>query len=170
MEKSLVLQNFVGIPIPLFFIGVFTLFPPYFYLEPPLNFRPTYKLDVGTDNTYDTGPKNRIPAWTDRILYVEAACLQCLAYNADFSINTSDHKPVYATFAVDVEMNDSEKRPPQQHQTQLKPSTTMSSSFFASNNRIAADTNDSGNANNILMEPPLSHPPFSSESQVCRIM
>ena len=38
------------------------------YSEGPLNFRPTYKFDTGTD-TYDTSSKQRVPAWTDRILY-----------------------------------------------------------------------------------------------------
>ena len=38
------------------------------YMEGPLNFKPTYKFDKGSD-TYDTGPKQRIPSWTDRILY-----------------------------------------------------------------------------------------------------
>jgi hypothetical protein len=71
------------------------------YVEAPLNFRPTYKLDIGTD-MYDTGSKKRIPAWTDRILYVPNG-LNCLAYNADFSLQTSDHRPVYASFAVKID-------------------------------------------------------------------
>lgn len=33
------------------------------YQEGPILFRPTYKYDLGTD-TYDTGEKMRIPAWT----------------------------------------------------------------------------------------------------------
>ena len=36
--------------------------------EGPCNFRPTYRLDHGTDE-YDTSKKQRIPSWTDRILY-----------------------------------------------------------------------------------------------------
>ena len=38
------------------------------FREGPLNFPPTYKLDAGTDD-YDTSVKQRIPSWTDRILY-----------------------------------------------------------------------------------------------------
>jgi hypothetical protein len=73
------------------------------FTEPPLHFRPTYKLDVGSVEQYDTGSKRRIPAWTDRILFVARPDhLQCIAYNADTSITTSDHKPVYASFVVQV--------------------------------------------------------------------
>ncbi|CAM9278399.1 unnamed protein product, partial [Choristocarpus tenellus] len=38
------------------------------YHEGPLNFRPTYKFDRGTD-VYDTSSKHRVPAWTDRVLF-----------------------------------------------------------------------------------------------------
>eukprot|EP01033_Poteriospumella_lacustris_P000216 gene216-144_t len=46
------------------------------FVEPPLHFRPTYKFDRGTD-IYDS-------------------------YNSDMSISTSDHKPVYASFLVNL--------------------------------------------------------------------
>jgi hypothetical protein len=73
-------------------------------IEGPLHFKPTYKLDRDSDD-YDTGPKRRIPAWTDRILYVDRG-LQCLAYNADMSLRTSDHRPVYASFKLEIELYD----------------------------------------------------------------
>lgn len=37
------------------------------YSEGPLLFRPTYKYDNNSDE-YDTSEKQRVPAWTDRIL------------------------------------------------------------------------------------------------------
>lgn len=74
------------------------------FTEPPLNFRPTYKMDVGTVDRYDTGPKHRIPAWADRILYVHnPQAINCIAYNSDPSITTSDHKPIYASFVVELD-------------------------------------------------------------------
>jgi endonuclease/exonuclease/phosphatase family metal-dependent hydrolase len=74
------------------------------YLEPPLNFKPTYKLEIDSDE-YDTSKKRRIPSWTDRVLYAPKG-LECVAYNADFSIRTSDHRPVYASFVAAVDIPD----------------------------------------------------------------
>eukprot|EP00606_Chrysophyceae_sp_TOSAG23-5_P000802 GSChrysophyteH2.ASY1.ANO1.1608.1 assembled CDS len=82
------------------------------YTEGPLNFKPTYKFDFGS-NVYDSDKKQRIPSWTDRVLYVpacEGACvcvyvpdgLTCTAYNSDTTLKTSDHRPVYASFKVEV--------------------------------------------------------------------
>ena len=38
------------------------------FKEHPIQFRPTYKYDPGTDN-FDTSSKQRIPSYTDRIVY-----------------------------------------------------------------------------------------------------
>ena len=51
--------------------------------EAPLCFPPTFKFDRGTD-VYDTSAKQRVPSWTDRILFktkVEGA-IQCLCYTS----------------------------------------------------------------------------------------
>lgn len=76
----------------------------YLLLEPPLNFRPTYKLDTNSDE-YDTGSKKRIPAWTDRVLYVKSEGFRCTAYDSDPSLRTSDHRPVFASFISVIELN-----------------------------------------------------------------
>ncbi|XP_072921870.1 inositol polyphosphate 5-phosphatase K isoform X3 [Hemitrygon akajei] len=95
------------------------------FQEGPLNFRPTYKYDVGT-NTFDTSSKKRKPAWTDRILWrVKVSdCYDSLqhsplsarnnspasksshievfqhAYRSHMEYLISDHKPVTAIFCL----------------------------------------------------------------------
>ena len=71
------------------------------FTEAPLNFFPTYKYDIGSDN-YDTGHKNRPPAWTDRILCIDRG-LDCLEYCSEDTIRSSDHRPIYATFLACIE-------------------------------------------------------------------
>ena len=70
------------------------------FAEGPLNFKPTYKFDKGTD-TYDSSKKKRIPSWTDRILWKQTAdpdAIKVLSYASANDIKTSDHRPVYGTF------------------------------------------------------------------------
>ncbi|OHW95657.1 domain and endonuclease exonuclease phosphatase [Colletotrichum incanum] len=74
-----------------------------FYSEARINFLPTYKFDLGTDE-YDTSEKARIPAWTDRILR-KGANLRQLAYNSA-PLKFSDHRPVYAVFQCNVSIVD----------------------------------------------------------------
>lgn len=77
------------------------------YTEGEIKFAPTYKYDVGTD-TYDTGEKQRAPAYCDRVLW-KGKLIEQLEYNGVMEIRESDHKPVYAIFRVKIKTRDDEK-------------------------------------------------------------
>ncbi|KAI0750962.1 inositol polyphosphate phosphatase [Daedaleopsis nitida] len=77
------------------------------FQEGPLLFRPTYKYDLNSD-TYDTGEKMRIPAWTDRILF-KGNNLDLAVYSRA-ELRCSDHRPVFALFRADVRIIDHAKR------------------------------------------------------------
>lgn len=91
------------------------------FREAPITFPPTYKYDPGSQQ-FDTSSKQRVPAYTDRILYKAKSMtpistsafsglrrissvpvtsgLKCLAYNSVQSVCTSDHKPVWGLFSA----------------------------------------------------------------------
>jgi hypothetical protein len=69
--------------------------------EGPLTFHPSYKFDKDSD-MYDTSSKQRVPAWTDRILYSASPSIKLLSYASINDIKTSDHRPVYASLECDV--------------------------------------------------------------------
>lgn len=78
------------------------------FQEGPLHFRPTYKFDKHS-NVYDSSSKQRIPSWTDRILFLsneKAADIEILSYRSQMSFQTSDHRPVGATFQVSFRANE----------------------------------------------------------------
>lgn len=82
-----------------------------FFDEMEIKFNPTYKFDKGTD-TYDTSEKQRIPAWTDRILTYNKnkEVIQQLKYNSIPSYVFSDHKPVYGIFLAHLDLIDEAKK------------------------------------------------------------
>lgn len=73
-------------------------------------FLPTYKFQIGSKDVYDSD--NRIPAWTDRILYRTfpepyrlvdtnfSPKIEQLFYDALTETNSSDHKPITSMFKV----------------------------------------------------------------------
>ncbi|KAG5419512.1 INP53 [Candida metapsilosis] len=81
--------------------------------EGAVKFYPTYKFDKGTSN-YDSSEKERVPSWTDRVLYLSLRKkrndLKQLNYNSVMDVYLSDHKPVYSTFEVKVEFIDKIKK------------------------------------------------------------
>lgn len=91
-------------------VGAFGVFK-----EGEVGFLPTYKFDTGT-NEYDSSEKQRVPSWTDRILYVEPFKkrnkngIKQLNYNSVMDVMVSDHKPVYSTFECLVKFIDRTKK------------------------------------------------------------
>ncbi|XP_068945786.1 inositol polyphosphate 5-phosphatase K isoform X3 [Petaurus breviceps papuanus] len=87
------------------------------FQEGPLLFQPTYKFDVNSEN-YDSSEKRRKPAWTDRILWrlkrelvnnpVDSGecehffSLTLKNYEGHMKYKISDHKPVTATFELEL--------------------------------------------------------------------
>ena len=69
------------------------------FYEGRINFMPTYKFHDGTDD-YDY--EERVPGWTDRILYRANNLndvIQC-KYSSISDVKTSDHKPVFSIFKI----------------------------------------------------------------------
>lgn len=77
------------------------------YQEGDITFLPTYKYDNGTD-VYDTSEKQRIPGWTDRILF-KGQQLKQLQYSRA-QLYTSDHRPVLALFEANIVTLDHEAK------------------------------------------------------------
>ncbi|ERN17610.1 type IV inositol polyphosphate 5-phosphatase 11 isoform X2 [Amborella trichopoda] len=79
------------------------------FCEGALKFKPTYKYNVGTSN-YDTSYKERVPSWTDRILFkIESFAnisVTLHSYESIDSIKGSDHKPVRAHLCLKVNNGD----------------------------------------------------------------
>ena len=70
------------------------------FKEGDIKFNPTYKYDVGQHN-FDSSRKQRIPSWTDRILYIDDGNrVKLVEYQSVPGVSMSDHKPVYAIFDV----------------------------------------------------------------------
>eukprot|EP01052_Picozoa_sp_SAG31_P029151 SAG31_NODE_2875_length_4971_cov_2.727011_4_plen_332_part_00 len=99
--------------------------------EPPIGFPPTFKFDVGPLGGYDTSPKQRKPAWCDRILVGPATVpagagwlsnsakpasdgwpvptCRPVSYRSSPLLVSSDHKPVTAVFNLQFPCSDSLK-------------------------------------------------------------
>ncbi|XP_075704100.1 phosphatidylinositol polyphosphate 5-phosphatase type IV-like isoform X2 [Rhinoderma darwinii] len=71
------------------------------FKEHTIEFLPTYKFDIGTD-TYDTSEKQRIPSYTDRVLFKSQyeGDVRVLRYDSCPVLKTSDHRPVFGIFEV----------------------------------------------------------------------
>mmetsp|Transcript_42494 Transcript_42494/g.117618 ORF Transcript_42494/g.117618 Transcript_42494/m.117618 type:complete len:403 (-) Transcript_42494:212-1420(-) len=76
--------------------------------EGDITFRPTYKFDSKQRHLYDQSEKQRVPAYTDRVLFRAAdaappGAVRLLQYSSSPELTTSDHRPVFAELAVAYE-------------------------------------------------------------------
>jgi len=73
------------------------------FTEAEISFRPTYKLIPGTHDYVLEEGGDRIPGWTDRILYKSKYnYLRIKEYNSIQEMIFSDHKPVFAIFELSL--------------------------------------------------------------------
>jgi hypothetical protein len=72
--------------------------------EARIEFPPTYKYDSGTDR-YDSSKKQRVPSWTDRILWKRDNQIRSMSYSSIQTLQCSDHRPIFAQFEVTVDLD-----------------------------------------------------------------
>ena len=70
--------------------------------EGKITFMPTFKYDKES-SSYDTSHKQRIPAWTDRILFQPTDGIRVLDYQSVPDAQSSDHRPVYGSYRISME-------------------------------------------------------------------
>ena len=95
------------------------------FAEGRITFPPTFKFDKDSLEEYDTSHKQRIPAWTDRVLYKPQGT-RVLEYNWIPNARHSDHRPVYATFRVSMSGREmpSRKQPRSRRRSSRRKSAT----------------------------------------------
>lgn len=124
-----------------------------FFDELEIHFPPTYKFDNGTI-IYDTSEKQRIPAWTDRIISLSREkIIKQIVYDSAEDIIFSDHRPVYSKFDISVNIvNEQQKK-------------NISTELYESYRKKVGDINEILSNNNImfLFEEDKVLPPPSSD-------
>ena len=73
--------------------------------EAQIKFPPTYKYISGSNNYVNDNENLRTPSWTDRILFCHKNSIRNLNYSSIPSIMYSDHRPVQASFEIDMNQN-----------------------------------------------------------------
>ena len=77
--------------------------------EARINFPPTYKYIAGSNNYLNDADNLRTPSWTDRILFCHKNNIRNLDYSNIPSIMYSDHRPVQASFEINLRGNNNMK-------------------------------------------------------------
>lgn len=74
-----------------------------------MTFDPTYKYQYQSA-TYDTSKKERVPSWTDRILFNKNEEDITQIYYGRAEIDLSDHKPIMGLFQFKIRRINEEMR------------------------------------------------------------
>ena len=69
--------------------------------EGEINFPPTYKFALGSNNYLNDSEKLRIPLYKDRILLCNKRGITNISYKNIPSLIYSDHRPVQACFEIE---------------------------------------------------------------------
>lgn len=77
------------------------------FAEGKIAFLPTFKFDKQS-HEYDTSHKQRIPAWTDRVLFKPQGT-RVIEYDSIPHAMHSDHRPVFASFHVSMQGREMKK-------------------------------------------------------------
>lgn len=78
------------------------------FSEAKIAFLPTFKFDKGSSE-YDTSYKQRIPAWTDRIVF-KSNSIRVIEYDSVPTAMHSDHRPVFGTYELGWGRSDIQKK------------------------------------------------------------
>lgn len=116
LERDQLLPLLRGSPATASVDGPFGMWP--LFEEAAIDFPPTYKYDTHTDR-YDSSKKQRVPSWTDRILWKRDAQIRPISYTAVQSLTCSDHRPVLAQFEVDVDLTSWDELPSQERRSSV---------------------------------------------------
>ena len=73
--------------------------------EKRINFDPTYKYEIESNEYAYDEDKIRVPAWTDRIFFCNHTGIKMLTYDCIKNLRYSDHRPVVGAFEIDVYLN-----------------------------------------------------------------
>ncbi|PVU96844.1 hypothetical protein BB561_000942 [Smittium simulii] len=88
------------------------------FFEIPIQFRPTYKFQIGTSEYNNQSDPPRIPSYTDRILYKVGSKIngfKATEYYSCEEIGSSDHKPVVSLSVLEIQVDKIEVNFPNSH-------------------------------------------------------
>ena len=106
------------------------------FKEGELNFDPTYKYDNGSIS-YDTSEKQRVPAWTDRVIY-RGDFISLIEYSRGEQV-MSDHRPVKAIFNISVALFDQTAKAKIDAQLRRKSNNSLGTGTRSSKSSITND-------------------------------